>query len=143
MTFVLWGVLYGVLIIFERAVNIDTAIQKSRIFGALYRLFTCVCIIILWVFFRAESVGQAFSYVGAMFDITNRLNNIQLLALYLTEYKWELTGCILLSMLGCPERLKNSNLFQIGKMMVLYVLFIISISYLVKGTYSPFIYFNF
>lgn len=143
LTFVLWGMLYGALIIFERIAKVEARIQRSRLFGVGYRIFTCICIMILWVIFRAESIGRALSYVAAMFDVTKWLNNLSLLALYLREYKWELTASVILSTVSFPSGLREKNIFKSIRQILLYVFFIISISYLVKGTYSPFIYFNF
>lgn len=144
VTFVFWGMMYGALIIVERLLRIEDKIRHSRIIRIGYRLFTCLAVIVLWVFFRAENIAQAFSYVAAMFDFKHWLDNIELASLYLSEFKWELAGCVLCSFVNVQEWFeRESGLSGFVKMFVLYALFFVSISYLVKGTYSPFLYFNF
>lgn len=144
ITFVLWGAIYGLLIIFERMINIEEKVKNNRVVGVGYRIFTCVCIIILWVLFRAENINQACLYIARMFDWSKWLDNISLVLLYISEYKWELTACVVCSLVKWPNKFQQqSSILETIKMLLLYMFFIISISYLVKGTYSPFIYFNF
>lgn len=144
VTFVFWGIMYGVLIMLERLLNIEARIQRSKLVRVGYRIFTGVVVIVLWVFFRADNITQAFSYVSSMFNVTRWIDNIELAYLYLSEFKWEMTGCLLCSFVKVREWFeKESGLLDILKMILLYLLFIVSISYLVKGTYSPFLYFNF
>lgn len=144
ITFVLWGAIYGLIIIFERMINIEEKVKNNRVVGVGYRIFTCVCIIILWVLFRAENISQACLYIARMFDWSKWLDNISLVLLYIGEYKWELIACVVCSLVKYPNKFKQqSSVLETIKMVLLYMFFIISISYLVKGTYSPFIYFNF
>lgn len=139
--FVFWGVAYGICIMLERAFDIDKQIEKSRIIAFVYRILTCLIIIVLWVPFRIEDAKSALYYIQKMFDPIGFSHNIDLVILYLSEYKWELLGCIFCSFIILP---KNKNkIWACTEMALIYVLFIVAISYLVKGTYSPFLYFNF
>lgn len=139
--FVFWGVAYGICIMLERAYDIEKKIEKSRIISILYRILTCVIIIILWVPFRIEDAKLALLYMQKMFSLSGWTHNIDLVVLYLSEYKWELLGCIFCSFIRLPQ--KENKIWAWVEMAVVYVLFVVAISYLVKGTYSPFLYFNF
>lgn len=65
-TFVLWGVLHGVLRIIERCFSnlLEKIPRAVRVAG------TFLCVNFLWVLFRAESFAQAASMYRSMFDFT-------------------------------------------------------------------------
>lgn len=139
--FVFWGMGYGIFIMLERALDIEKKIEKSKILALLYRIFTILLVVILWVPFRIENAKEAIDYIGKMFNISDWMYNIELAVLYISEYKWELLGCLFFSFIKLK---KTEKMYAyIIKMAVIYVLFIIAVSYLIKGTYSPFLYFNF
>ena len=77
-----------------------------------------------------------------MFSLKGLSAGLELTILYLSEYKWAFAIGLLISIHPeiSPEKKKLVN--NIG-WPVLVLLFIVSISYLVKGTFSPFLYFNF
>ena len=78
-----------------------------------------------------------------MFDAGQIGESLPQTVLYLSEYKIELAICAFLSFIKIPGKVTDSDAYYIGKMLILWVFFLMSISYLVKGSYSPFIYFNF
>jgi alginate O-acetyltransferase complex protein AlgI len=69
--FVFWGGLHGVALAVHRAWRGDerrdpTAIPTADDVGSIFGTFVLVSS--LWVFFRADSIGDAFAYFGAMGD---------------------------------------------------------------------------
>ena len=62
-TFVLWGILHGVLNCLNRAGKK----YWDKLFVGLRWLITFCVVNLLWVFFRAESVSQAFVFLTRMF----------------------------------------------------------------------------
>jgi alginate O-acetyltransferase complex protein AlgI len=62
-TFVLWGLAHGLLLVLER-LGLDRAIARWP--AALQHAYVLVLVMATWVLFRAEGVGQAFSYLAAM-----------------------------------------------------------------------------
>lgn len=71
-TFVIWGSLHGVYLIINniwRSVLGDK--KSSRIERVFYWLLTMLCVVIAWVFFRADSAVSAFFIVETMFSYSN------------------------------------------------------------------------
>ena len=145
MTFLMWGGGYALCILLENALRIDERIQKagSRTFHILYTGITFFVVMLLWVVFRAENVSQAMQYLRTMFDLRRAEESFPKTVLYLLEYRYELAVCTGLSFIRMPEWIVDTEVYRIGRTVVLWLLFFMSISYLVKGSYSPFIYFNF
>lgn len=92
---------------------------------------------LLWVVFRADKISLALEYIRLMFRFS--LDGYPQTLLYLSEFKWATASCLLLSVVSTKTIIKNRT----GLWPVMLVLFLVSISYLVKGTFSPFLYFNF
>lgn len=148
-TFILWGLLYFVLLTFEKLTGIPK-IFLHKFSKLIYGVFTFLCVSIGWVIFRADNISQAFNYLKVMAGIGNVELSNSLFNQYLGEY-WVfiLIGIIYSTNIFYYLRNKirlNKRMNKIAEytaMIVYNILFIISVSYLVMGAYNPFIYFNF
>jgi hypothetical protein len=63
--FVFWGLLYFVLLTFEKLTGIPGKFRSAWAKTG-YRIFTLLCVLVGWVFFRAENIQQAFSFLDMM-----------------------------------------------------------------------------
>ena len=149
-TFIAWGLMYFVLIAAEKT----TGFEKRRIPSALCRIYTLFFVILGWVFFRANSIADGVRFAGHMFGIGSiGLTDVNF-AVYLRENLWYLVFGILFSMPIAQKfsvwmRQKEDD--PVGKTAALSVLYsavlmaglLLSLAYLIKGAYNPFIYFNF
>jgi alginate O-acetyltransferase complex protein AlgI len=74
-TFVVWGGLHGCWLAVERffAEDLKTPIP-SKLGTAASRLITLTVVLIAWIFFRATTLKQALSMVGALGDFTWNAN---------------------------------------------------------------------
>lgn len=141
-TFIVWGVSYGALVVFERYFSIEERLKKNGYRAAVYRVFTLLAVVLLWVVFRADNIFDAVSYIKCMFNISTLNLGFHQTILYLSEYKWALAIGLLISFQ--PEiTTRIKKIMELVGCPLLLVLFVISVSYLVKGTFSPFLYFNF
>lgn len=137
-TFIIWGGIYGLLVIIEKEMNVAKRLETMPGFvRVLYRLFTMAAVICLWVIFRAENIHTAGIYLQKMFCLN--FQNIDIFVLYFSEFKWAILGCCLYCFFPISKIKLDRRIYW----PILFVFFIISISYLVKGTYSPFLYFHF
>lgn len=70
-TFVVWGALHGLYLVVERLLRsrFDVRIRQPFLMFLL-ALLTFTCVNITWVFFRAESFGDAWNLLGSMFMIS-------------------------------------------------------------------------
>ncbi|MBQ7846275.1 MAG: MBOAT family protein [Clostridia bacterium] len=149
-TFILWGVLYGVLIIFEKLLGIPAKAKDNRGFGFLWRILTLLAVMLGWVLFRADDLGQAGAYIAAMFmgNATQLWDATGLY--YLREYLVVLlVGIVCATPIFRTLREKLIPMPKAGTALLLagylgqILLFLCSIAALVMNAHNPFIYFNF
>jgi len=143
-TFITWGLMYFVLLIFEKYSGFDVRDAKGR-HHAIKHVYTMFFVIAGWVVFRAESLTQAFEYFGDMFSVTNGFISDGFLR-YFRQYAWLFVVALIASLPVIPalkSRLKDSRIAGFAAAAALALMFIASISFIVKSSYNPFIYFNF
>jgi len=154
--FLIWGCYHGFFLVIER---IGLGKMLSKIPAIFQHLYTLLVVIIGWVFFRAESVGQAFQFLKVMFSskttadgqlwmydfVDNEMILISLAAFFFSTHwinnlffakdrEWS-------TLMDC-EQLPKIRLGLVWKFLLLLIL-IVSLSKLVNQTYNPFIYFRF
>ncbi len=146
-TFICWGMLYCVLITAEKVNNFE----HSKCPDAVKHIYTLFFVMLGWVLFRAETMGDAITYIQTMFGAGGvPLINAKVTTA-LAENAFFLFFGVLFSMPVAKNISKALAKRGFGKKpawaalstAVLMILFLVSISYLVKGAYNPFIYFNF
>ena len=133
-TFLVWGILYYLLIVVEKFTGI---IDKM---GKFSRVYTLVAVMLCWVVFRANNLGEAFLYIENMFGI-NAGNSYSLSAI-----KDEIGYAVILlaSVIGCTPLVKKilDKFVAIEGVWIL-LIFALSLIKATSSSYSPFIYFNF
>ena len=99
-----------------------------------------------WVLFRADSLGAAGHYLCAMFGLGERDSGLTLF--YLRENWLVLLAAAAFAVPAArwlrekAER-RSSLALDAGYAAAALLMFVVAASYIVKGTYNPFIYFNF
>lgn len=140
-TFICWGLLYFILISIEKILKLG---KNTNPFGIIY---TLTFVILGWVLFRAPNLSSAIYQIKAMFGFgVNTLYDETTLFYIKDNIVFILFGIICSSPIipFVKSKLKDTNfILEILSAIIIVLLFIISISYLIKGTYNPFIYFNF
>ncbi|MCM1103078.1 MAG: MBOAT family protein [Clostridium sp.] len=139
-TFILWGLLQFLVLLAEKVTGYA---RRENGFG---RLYVIPVILIGWSLFRAESLRGAWSYLLAMFGGSGIFAD-RMAAAYAGSFLiWILLGlwfCVphqrIREMAGkLPEKIR------IPTAELLYaVVFVVSFAYIIRASYSPFIYFNF
>ena len=138
-TFIAWGLFYFVLITAEKLTGIEKRIPKF--IGVIY---TLLFVLFGWVLFRSNSMKEAIDYFAAMFSFSGE--GLSTTWLYIKE-NWAIlvfgiAACMpLTAYIG--KFIKNEKLKAVIRITALVILTVISVTYVVKGTYNPFIYFNF
>ena len=139
-TFILWGLMYFVLIALEKLTRFD---KKLGVFGHIYTLFF---VILGWVLFRANDITHAITYIKSMFGMSRNLIVDETAWLNLTDNKYFFLAALLFSFPVAPwlrKRFNNNWVANIIYPLLLVAVFAVAVSYVVKGSYNPFIYFNF
>lgn len=142
-TFIAWGFLYFVLITTEKLTRFERT-SGLRILKHIYTLFF-VCI--GWVLFRSIDLPGAFSYLGTMFG-AGGIYTDSLARFYFLDNIIFIILAIICStpLFSYLKKRINYHELVISNILtpIFYILLLfVSITYIVKGAYNPFIYFNF
>ncbi len=144
-TFIIWGLLYFVLLVAEKFTSFDTESNLRRT-NWLKHIYTMFFVIMGWVVFRAENLHVATEYYQVMFGVGDAPFIDDTFIEYIRQYAVYIGAGILFSMPAAKlvgKRLRNNWFMEIVYMAGLIALFMVSVSFIVKGSYNPFIYFNF
>lgn len=141
-TFILWGIIYGALVIFEKLVSFDA----RRIPNAIKHAYTLIIVNFLWVFFRADNINAAIDMIKTMLLPGNRPLWDANATFYLAE-NWSVFVLAVIVCLPLPALIKRNpaaeKMIDAVRPIFLIIVFLVSVSFIVKGSHNPFIYFNF
>lgn len=138
-TFIAWGLAYFILLLTEKQTGLD---QKM---GVLSHVYTLICVILLWVLFRAESISTGLVYIGNMFGID--ANGFIDQAFF--EYIKNTKSVLCIALIGCTPILRKSMEWLEAKKLTIIptiwtvTIFVFSLLKVISSSYNPFIYFNF
>ena len=145
INFVLWGAYYGVFIVAERFF-LGRLLEKNR-FKALNHLYTMFVVIVGWMLFRIESLGQIRAMVKVMFLGRGGPFTVPMFADN-RIYFWFAVGVLFCGPVqavckGLKARLYDETHICWPDIAVMAVLLCFCTLLLVNNTYNPFIYFRF
>ena len=152
--FILWGLLYGVLLIFEKLI---LGKRLSRIPSVIRRIFTLLFVMLGWIIFYYEDVRLGLTHIGALFGIARVDGAWQAAPLF--DDKWLLLLKYALPLLfmfvACTplakriaetwenrHRIRRCG-FDLAATIVSVALLALSLLFLIGQSYNPFIYFRF
>jgi len=149
-TFVAWGLMYFVLIAFEKLSGWPNRL-RGTLAKQLYRIFTLLCILVGWVFFRATGVTAAVKYLCCMLGLLGNTLIDETVICTWNQYRYFFVVAVLCStpiFKMIKYRLdRQGDLLSKGAgfVEVIGYLFILlwSVSFIMIGSHNPFIYFNF
>jgi alginate O-acetyltransferase complex protein AlgI len=145
--FVFWGAYHGSLLCAERAFFLKRTQHINRLIRVVLTFFL---VMIGWVFFRADSIGMGFAYIGSMFNFSNYNVHVNPAFILVVDLRTWLT-LVLAALICFVPLLKKPYQWlktQIAAHTVLrdagvLTLFLISALKVITGSNSPFIYFRF
>ena len=149
-TFILWGVLYGVILTVEKLLNLPKRLPKHRAAEIAYQAFTLLAVMLGWVLFRADNLTKAWRYMLTMFGMGGGALVDDTARFYFREYFVLLAAGVICStpvfkVIG-KKLSDHAVLREIGALVMgiaQLALFVAGISQLVMNAHNPFIYFNF
>ena len=147
-TFILWGLWHGLWQMLETYQIIPT---KKRWFKPIGHIYTLLVVVIGFVFFRADTLGQGASIVRAMFYPTAGIASAsaEVFALCAPSAILSFGFALLLStpvfqVLRTKSAAKGlGNAYDTGAYVASLLLFVLSVLTLAASSYNPFIYFRF
>ena len=135
-TYIAWGMLYFVVLVFERLTGLGRTRKLPAVVAHIYTMFI---VIIGMVIFMAPSLSIGMRYVGNMIGI-GAAGWLDSTTLFYLKDNWIFFILSVLFVTPIGKKLeKVSRLHQL----LLGLVLILSIIYIIKGNYSPFIYFSF
>lgn len=145
-TFLVWGLLNYAALVFERF----TDFEKRQGHNVLKWVYTMFLVNLGWVIFRAENLVYAENFIKCMFGFGGAGIWSDHTWMYLKEYGiFFLAGAIFCLPIGrrmnylIVKDKVSHRLMDVLYPVLMMGVFLICITYLVKGSYNPFIYFNF
>lgn len=135
-TYIAWGMLYFIVLVFERLTGLGRTRKLPAVVAHIYTMFI---VIIGMVIFMAPSLSIGIHYVGNMIGI-GAAGWLDSTTLFYLKDNWIFFTLSVLFVTPIGKKLeKVSRLYQL----LLGLVLILSIIYIIKGNYSPFIYFSF
>ena len=143
--FILWGLLYGILLMIEK-IGLLKVLEKIPAF--LSRIYVMFVVIIGFVIFSVSNISQIKECIGGLFGIgVDQIINKESIY-YLLNYASVFVIAIIAStpivkniILKIKEKLPKA--INILEPITLSLLLVVCVSYLVDGSFNPFLYFRF
>lgn len=159
--FVLWGIYYGILLMFEKLFLLKWLKKAPAWIGHIYSMFL---VVIGWTIFAQTDMSQLGRYLKTMFGIgahggadadffyflsTNAVLLILLVVCSIDHRFWLRKICK--KSVDC-ENTEDDNIYQwcelsrgltYAKPIIMVVLLVVSFAFLVGDSYNPFLYFRF
>lgn len=146
-TFVAWGAFHGLFIVMDKMFW-HKASQKI---GKIPRvLITFVIVMIGWVMFRADTISYAVQYVGAMFGangstpalfVNSQFVVTMIIAAFFSFFALTKAGDKALEFFFNRKAYNTGQYIWVG--LIIIILLVLSASFILKGSFNPFIYFRF
>lgn len=139
--FIVWGLIYAVFLILER-MGLGKLLAKLP--GILRHVYSLGIVLIAWVFFRADTLTNAVTYIRHMF-VPSRTGLFNLNYVMNPEYWFFIIVGLYFSV---PHEkilniVKSKKAGAIALDAGVIAAFVIAICYMVGSGYSPFLYFRF
>ncbi len=148
--FIAWGLYYFVILAIEKVVSLSPLSKvTAKIPSFIKHIWTLVIVMIGWVIFSMNNMGEAISYLGYMVGRGVSFINNETFFIMKSNALLFIIGAVGATSypLNCYNRLTGkinnesakASLNYVGALLIL----ILSIAFLVKDSYNPFLYFRF
>jgi len=155
--FIVWGLFHGIFLSIEKSDVIDKTCllfhinTRHKVMKILSHLFTLGIVMVGWVFFRADSLGDAKEYILRMLMLTNPDYVLFTYGYYINGFTTVIIFIALI--ISTPIypwlftqyhfKLSMQNTIGLLRDAVLLAVFVFSAMSLAASAYNPFIYFRF
>lgn len=141
--FIVWGGYHGALLAYERWRGKQSL--YSRLPLPVRIAITFLLMLFSWVFFRADNLGAAFHYFGAMFGLQSAAGTSLLVA---AQIYTPFSLVVLVICAGLLFQRMQAHDWSLrpqswGRVLVLIPLFVLSLMVMVSQSFNPFLYFQF
>ena len=155
--FIAWALWFAVLLVVEKLwilpflEKLDEADDPIRLdVRVLRHVYVLLAVILSFVMFNAQSIGEAFSYIAAMFGAADvPLTSVEAayyFRSYLTVFAVAIIGATPIpkyAVRKMQETQWGARIANIAEPVILVGLLLLITAYLVDGSFNPFLYFRF
>lgn len=149
--FILWGLMFAVLLLVEKFFFVKKEDKKNNPFVAVLKhVYVLFFVVISFVLFNAETLGQAVTDIKGMFGAGvsgfSSEETLYYLRSYLVVFVLGIVGSLPVAknvVLKLSASDKTGKVMEIIKPAVVVLLLLLSTAYLVDGSFNPFLYFRF
>ncbi|MBO5412946.1 MAG: MBOAT family protein [Clostridia bacterium] len=141
--FILWGLFFGILLIIEK-LFLEKFLKKLPKF--LSRIYVLIIVMISFIIFNGENFSQIMQNIGGLIGI----GGIPLVSKESIYYLKSYFVVIIVGIVGATPILKNivnsSKIHKIANALepiFLLLILLVSTSYIIDGSFNPFLYFRF
>ena len=145
--FILWGLYFGIILLFEKIIILKILKRLPKIVSHIYALFF---IIIGWAIFYFTDINQLIYFIELLFNFTNQdLYNLEVKNMFFENMYWfGLTIILCVPIYNWfYEYINSISLFKhfipLFTIFINVILLACSVTLLVGSSYNPFIYFRF
>lgn len=146
-TFVIWGLMFGIMLIIEKLFLTKHLEKMPSILQRIYVLFT---VMISFIIFNANSIGEAWNNIIGLFGANGESLINASTVYYLKSY----LVVLVIAIIGSTPLLKNiieklktktnaNKIINLLEPIAMASILIIATAYLVDNSYNPFLYFRF
>ena len=146
-TFIIWGLMYGIMLIIEKLFLTKHLEKMPSILQRIYVLFT---VMISFIIFNANSIGEAWNNIIGLFGANGESLINASTVYYLKSY----LVVLVIAIIGSTPLLKNiieklktktnaNKIINLLEPIAMASILIIVTAYLVDNSYNPFLYFRF
>ena len=146
-TFVIWGLMYGIMLIIEKLFLTKHLEKMPSILQRIYVLFT---VMISFIIFNANSIGEAWNNIIGLFGANGESLINASTVYYLKSY----LVVLVIAIIGSTPLLKNiieklktktnaNKIINLLEPIAMASILIIVTAYWVDNSYNPFLYFRF
>jgi alginate O-acetyltransferase complex protein AlgI len=146
--FVLWGVYYGVLLIAEKLFLLNILEKIPSKLGFIRHIYTMFFVIVGWVIFNITDFSVLGRYIALMFGAGQSSAELTMYYVKSAAILMAVAVAASLPIAGYISKKMDKNLMfyttkDMAETFALLILLLMSIAFLVSGSYNPFLYFRF
>jgi alginate O-acetyltransferase complex protein AlgI len=140
--FVIWGAIHGGMLAFERFQGKDSPYRKLPRILRVAVTFAIVCV--AWVFFRADTLGQAVTFIKGLFGVgaVSPAAGVAAGGMY-TAYHVAMFALAAVVIWGAPKSWRFTETLSPAKAAGVLAYFVLAVFMMWTQTTNPFLYFQF
>ena len=146
-TFIVWGLLFGIMLIIEKFILSKYLKNTPYIIKRIYTLFI---VLISFVIFRSDNINEAFNIIKGLFGFNTKVFSNSFTIYYLKSYFIILLLGIILStplLSNIITRLRKNNvlnkIINLFEPLLIILVLVLVTACLIDNSYNPFLYFRF